>query len=106
MSSETSYCPALRGSCGGGYEGGVHLFTPEKAGAKRSKTGVGWAGEGTRRQRGGHKAREEEKRWMAKRETSSVNGSGNGHNNTTPSHANGVQAHGHTVTFLHIKPEI
>ena len=66
MSSDTSYCPALRGSCGGGYEGGVHLFTPEKAGAKRSKTGVGW-GDKEAARGGGHKAREEEKRWMAKR---------------------------------------
>lgn len=37
MSSVTSYCPALRGSCGGGYEGGVHLFTPRRAGAREAR---------------------------------------------------------------------
>lgn len=41
MSSDTSYCPMLRGSCGGGYEGGVHLFTPRKTGAKRTEKGGG-----------------------------------------------------------------
>lgn len=41
MSSDTSYCPTLRGSCGGGYEGGVHLFTPRKTGAKRTEKGGG-----------------------------------------------------------------
>lgn len=41
MSSDTSYCPTLRGSCGGGYEGGVHLFTPRKTGAKRTEKGEG-----------------------------------------------------------------
>lgn len=39
MSSITSYCPALRGSWGGGYEGGVHLFTPRKACANRTRRG-------------------------------------------------------------------
>lgn len=60
MSSVTSYCPALRGSWGGGYEGGVHLFTPRKAGAKRAGRGWGMRGEG----QGGsarHKAEEKKK---------------------------------------------
>ena len=58
MSSVTSYCPALRGSWGGGYEGGVHLFTPRegrceekkrarKGGARGNKEAV----QGTKRKR-------------------------------------------------------
>lgn len=56
MSSVTSYCPALRGSCGGGYEGGVHLFTPRKAGAKRARKGC--KGVGGKGGSAGHKAKE------------------------------------------------
>lgn len=44
MSSDTSYWPTLRGSCGGGYEGGVHLFTPRKTGAKKKRTEEGGGG--------------------------------------------------------------
>lgn len=55
MSSVTSYCPALRGSWGGGYEGGVHLFTPRKAGAKEQEGGCEGRGQGGS---AGHKAKE------------------------------------------------
>ena len=58
MSSDTSYCPALRGSCGGGYEGGVHLFTPIGRQVQRER------GEGERKGGGsaGHKAKKETKK--------------------------------------------
>lgn len=67
MSSVTSYCPTLRGSCGGGYEGGVHLFTPGKAGAKKTKQkkeqeGFVGEGEGTRRQCRAQSKREKKKK--------------------------------------------
>lgn len=65
MSSVTSYCPTLRGSWGGGYEGGVHLFTPKKAGAKRARRGC--KGRGTRRQCRAQSKREKEGRWIANR---------------------------------------
>ena len=71
MSSVTSYCPTLRGSCGGGYEGGVHLFTPRKAGAKRARKeckGVG----GEEAAQGIKRKRKKQGRWIAKQETLSV----------------------------------
>lgn len=108
MSSVTSYCPALRGSWGGGYDGGVHLFTPRKAGAKEKEWGVRGgdkeAVQGTKRKRG-------EGRWVAKRKHCQYC-KGNRHNNTTSIHASTENKHTDTrnemssLTFLHFKPEI
>lgn len=59
MSSVTSYCPALRGSWGGGYEGGIHRFTPgaevgaEKKQKQKSSNGGGGGGRGTGGEGGG-----------------------------------------------------
>lgn len=109
MSSVTSYCPALRGSCGGGYEGGVHLFTPREAGAKRARRGC--EGKGTRRQCRAQSKRDKEGRWIAKRKHCQYC-IWNRHNNTTSSHASTENRHKDiqngppVLTFLHIKPEI
>lgn len=107
MSSVTSYCPALRGSWGGGYEGGVHLFTPGKAGAKEQEWGVGV----TRRQCRAQSKREKKGKWVAKRKHCQYC-IWNRHNSTTPIHAStenrhiDVQNESSVFTFLHIKPEI
>lgn len=93
MSSVTSYCPTLRGSCGGGYEGGVHLFTPGKAGAKKQNKkrarrfcgggrGDKEAVQGTKKKR----KKEEGGRQIAKRKRYQYC-IWNRHNNTTSSHA-------------------
>lgn len=107
MSSVTSYCPAVRGSWGGGYEGGVHLFTPGKAGAIEQE-GV-W---GDKEIVQGTKQREiEERRWIAKRKHYQYCFR-NRHYNTTSSHAYTKNRHidihneSSVLTFLHIKPEI
>lgn len=70
MSSVTSYCPALRGSWGGGYEGGVHLFTPREGRCEKEQEGGGEGGvgdkeavQGTKRKR----QKKEEGRWIANR---------------------------------------
>lgn len=60
MSSVTSYCPPLMGSWGGGYEGGVHLFTPRKAGAKTARRGRR-EGVGEQDDSAGHEAKEKKK---------------------------------------------
>lgn len=70
MSSDTSYCPTLSGSCGGGYEGGVHLFTPRKTGAKRTEKGGGERGSTVQTEKG-------KCQWHVWRK----------HNNTTLNHA-------------------
>lgn len=70
MSSVTSYCPALRGSWGGGYEGGVHLFTPKKAGAKRA--GRGCKREGDKEAAQGTKRKRKRREVDSKQETLSV----------------------------------
>lgn len=59
MSSVTSYCPALRGSWGGGYEGGIHRFTPgaevgaEKKQKQKSSNRSGGGGVEVRGEEGG-----------------------------------------------------
>lgn len=73
MSSVTSYCPTLSGSWGGGYEGGVHLFTPRKCrcgGIKKEK-------KKKKAGRGCEKAGDKEAVWGdAKRETKKKGGVG------------------------------
>lgn len=94
MSSVTSSCPALRGSWGGGYEGGVHLFTPREAGAERARRGgQGVEGKGDKEAVQGTKRKRQRREVDGKEETLSVLYLERTQNNTTSSHASTENRH-------------